>query len=100
VLVAETEAQVVGFAQLDAKQSTVVAIYVTPQFARQGFGLRLLRGIEEQVVSVGLDELRLQASLNAVGFYSRAGYTAGGLSEHVVDSGVSLPCLAMSRALR
>jgi putative acetyltransferase len=100
MLVAETQGQVMGFAQLDAKQSTVVAIYVSPAFARQGIGSELLRGIEEHALSLGLSELRLQASLNAVPFYSGAGYTAGQLSQHVVGNGVSLPCLAMSRALR
>ena len=100
MLVAEAQGQVVGFAQLDARHSTVVAVYVSPEFARQGVGSDLLRGIAEHALSLGLSELRLQASLNAVPFYSRAGYSAGELSQHVVAKGVSLPCLAMSRALR
>jgi GNAT superfamily N-acetyltransferase len=100
MLVAEAQGQVVGFAQLDARQSMVVAVYVSPEFARQGIGSALLRGIEEHALSLGLSELRLQASLNAVPFYSGAGYTVGQLSQHAVGNGVSLPCVAMSRALR
>jgi GNAT superfamily N-acetyltransferase len=100
VLVAEADAEVVGFAQLDDRKSTVVAVYVSARFARQGIGLQLLRGLEQHALSVGLHELHLLSSLNAVEFYAHAGYTAGGLSEHVVSSGVALPCRAMSRALR
>lgn len=100
MLVAEVQGQVVGFAQLDARQAMVVAVYVSPEFSRQGIGSQLLRRIEEHARSLGLSELHLQASLNAVQFYARAGYAAGQPSEHVVGNGVSLPCLAMSRALR
>ena len=100
VLVAEQEGRVVGFAQLDAKRATVVAVYVEPGFTRRGVGLKLLRALEEQALSVGLSELSLQASLNAVEFYASAGYATGELSQHFVGRGVSLPCIAMSRALR
>jgi putative acetyltransferase len=100
VLVAEAEGQLVGFAQLDASQSTVVAVYVHPRFVRQGIGLQLLRALESEAHLVGLSELRLQASLNAVGFYANAGYAPGAQAEHMVSSGGSVPCIAMSRTLR
>ena len=60
---------------------------------------KLLRALEELALSVGLSELSLQASLNAVEFYASAGYATGEPLQHFVGRGVSLPCIAMARAL-
>ncbi len=100
VIVAEVQGEIAGFAQLAAKQSLVVAVYVSPVHVRQGIGLRLLRALEEHAVSLGIQKLHLQASLNSVAFYAHAGYAAGELAHHVVAGGVTLPCMAMSRTLR
>lgn len=100
VVVAEVQGEIAGFAQLAPEQSLVVAVYVSPVHVRRGIGLRLLRALEEHALSLGTEELQLQASLNSVAFYAHAGYSAGELKHHVVAGGVRLPCTAMSRTLR
>jgi len=100
VLVYQAQGVVVGFAQLAPQQSQVVAVYVAPTHARKGIGLALLRAIEAHARDLGLTELQLQASLNAIAFYSSAGYTAGEITTHAVARGVLLPCRAMARTLR
>ena len=99
VVVAEVVGEIAGFAQISIPDATVEAVYVHPRFARQGIGERLLNALETEARSGGLRQLRLQASLNAVPFYTAAGYVPGALGEHEVAGGVTVPCVAMTRAL-
>jgi len=100
VLVYQAEHEVIGFAQLAPEQSLVVAVYVSPEHARKGIGLALLRALEEQALCLGITTLHLQASINAIAFYAAAGYSKGALSNHTVAGGVTIPCRAMARTMR
>ena len=100
VLVSEESEEVAGFAQLAPEEALVVAVYVGPRHVRKGIGRSLLRALEAHALELGIPELRLQASLNAVSFYTAAGYARGALTHHSVAGGVSLPCIAMARTLR
>ena len=76
---AATEAQDAD-ALLDA-MGEVRAVYVHPDHARHGVGSALLAELEGYARGRGLDRLSLQSSLNAVGFYERAGYERVGEGE-------------------
>jgi len=52
----------------------VQALYVHPQYSGNGIGIALLQDLESQAQSLGILELHLESSLNAVGFYVKAGY--------------------------
>ncbi|WP_330630867.1 GNAT family N-acetyltransferase [Halocatena halophila] len=67
---------IVGFGHLIPEKSAVHAVYVHPDHARTGVGSALLAELEGYARGCGCEELSLQASLNAVGFYEQAGYTA------------------------
>lgn len=73
--------EVVGFGHLALDEAAVHAVYVHPDHARVGVGSALLVELEGFARGRGLDALSLQSSLNAVGFYERAGYERVGREE-------------------
>jgi putative acetyltransferase len=97
--VAEDESGVVGFGVLNQKIAEVEAVYVTPGAVRRGIGLALLRKLEERARARGLHRLRLNASLNAVSFYEKAGYVAQERSKYRLLTGVEIACVPMVKAL-
>lgn len=65
---------VVAYGHLVPEKQELRAVYVHPDAARDGVGTTVLEHLESRARDLALDELRLWASLNAVGFYERAGY--------------------------
>lgn len=95
-----TEGEViVGFGVLDLETNVIEAVYTSPEAKGQGVGLKLLQKLEEKGRELGLEALRLNASLNAVGFYQRAGYVAQEESKYRLSSGVEIRCVPMIKAL-
>jgi len=70
----ESEGEVVGYGHLAPTESEVRAVYVHPDAAGRGVGTAILDALEARARDLRLDALALSASLNAVGFYERAGY--------------------------
>jgi|AntRauTorcE11898_2_1112593.scaffolds.fasta_scaffold03445_4 GNAT superfamily N-acetyltransferase len=68
------EGDVAGFGHLNAASGEVEAVYVSPTYAGEGVGTRLLEVLESRASELGFDELVLVSSLNAVGFYEHHGY--------------------------
>lgn len=97
-LVAEVDGDVVGLAEADLRVGTVEKVYVHPRHAREGVGRALLSGLERHAAARGLGGLSLRSSLNAVGFYERAGYREMGAVTQAYD-GVALRCVEMRKAL-
>ena len=91
---------IVGFGVLDQNEGVVEAVYVSPEVKGKGLGLMLLRKLEARARELGLDMLRLNASLNAVGFYKRAGYVAQAESKYRLASGVEIRCVPMAKELK
>ncbi|MGH9967560.1 MAG: GNAT family N-acetyltransferase [Pyrinomonadaceae bacterium] len=97
--VAEEGGVIVGFGVLNQESAEVEAVYVSPQAARRGIGLEVLRKLEERARALGLGVLRLNASLNAVPFYERAGYVAQERSSYRLATGVVIACVPMVKAM-
>lgn len=97
--VAEEGGEVVGFGNLNPEACEVEAVYVAPAAAGRGVGLELLRTLEARARELGLKRLRVDASLNAVGFYERAGYVLQSTGAHRLWNSVDLPCAHMSKEL-
>jgi len=70
----ESRREVVGYGHLAPTESEVRAVYVHPDAAGRGVGTAILDALEARARELRLDALALSASLNAVGFYERAGY--------------------------
>src|SRR5687768_8850843 len=79
---------IVGFGVLNQESRVIEAVYVSPDVMRRGVGLMILGLLEEQARALNLEVLSLNASLNAVQFYLRAGYVAQKESKYRLTSGV------------
>ena len=97
--VAEEGGTIVGFGVLNQESGEVEAVYVTPGAGRRGIGLEVLRKLEERANALGLSVLRLNASLNAVPFYEKAGYVAQERSKYRLLIGVEIACVPMVKAI-
>jgi GNAT superfamily N-acetyltransferase len=97
--VATKDEVIVGFGVLNPETRQIEAVYASPETRGQGVGLKLLQKLEEQGRGLGFEALHLNASLNAVGFYQRAGYLAQEESKYRLASGVEIRCVPMIKAL-
>jgi putative acetyltransferase len=90
-VVAEREGEVAGFGDLvpDSEEvdaeADIRAVYVHPEHAGRGVGSAILAELEGYARGTGVDSIGITASLNAVGFYERAGYER--LREASYDTG-------------
>lgn len=89
----------VGFGVLNQESREIEAVYVSPDVLRRGVGLMILGQLEERARVLGLEVLSLNASLNAVGFYQRAGYLGQHESKYRLSSGVEISCIPMVKRL-
>ena len=98
--VAEADGVIVGFGILNQSTTEIEAVFVSPRAGRRGIGLELLQKLEQRARALGLDELRLNASLNAVPFYKRAGYVGQTQSKYRLSTGVEIGCVPMVKAMK
>jgi N-acetylglutamate synthase-like GNAT family acetyltransferase len=97
--VAEEGGTIVGFGVLNRESAEIEAVYVSPGAGRRGIGLEILRKLEERARAGGIGVLRLNASLNAVPFYERAGYAAQEQAKYRLATGVEIACVPMLKAM-
>jgi N-acetylglutamate synthase-like GNAT family acetyltransferase len=98
--VAMADGQPIAYAQLDLKAAVIRSIYVLPSFARRSVGRRLAQTMFEAARDAGLEQLQIDASLNAVPFYETLGFRRLEDVDHELRSGVALRCMHMARQLR
>jgi predicted GNAT family N-acyltransferase len=72
---------------LDADQGKLTRMAVLAPFRQQGVGRALVQRVEAYALAEGLRALQLDAQLQALGFYSRLGYSASG--EVFWDAGIA-----------
>jgi N-acetylglutamate synthase-like GNAT family acetyltransferase len=97
--VAEEDGIIIGFGVLNQESAVVEAVYVSPAAGRRGIGLQLLRKLEESALSLAMEVISLNASLNAVPFYKRAGYVAQEESKYRLSTGVEIACVPMVKTV-
>ena len=97
--VAEDGGAIFGFGVLNQESAEVEAVYVAPGAGRRGIGIEILRKLEERASALGLSVLRLNASLNAVPFYEKAGYVAQKQSKYRLLTGIEIACVPMVKAI-
>ena len=96
---AERASRLLGFAQLNLATGAVEGVYVQPDMQRAGIGRQLLQALESAACGGGAQTLWLDASLNAVPFYTRQGYEVLSLHEHPVGPQLTIPCVRMRKRL-
>ena len=99
VVVGERDGDLAGWGRLDENDGEVSAMYVHPDFAREGVGSAILDHLEGVAREGGIERLHLWASLNAVPFYESAGYAALGETLHETSGGVVIECVEMEKEL-
>jgi GNAT superfamily N-acetyltransferase len=77
IVVAELGSTLSGVA-LFKRDGTIHLCYVLPGMQRHGVGRALIRRIESEAVSLGLQELALTSTGSARHFYERLGFTPNG----------------------
>jgi GNAT superfamily N-acetyltransferase len=92
--------RLVGFAQLDPASARLRALFVDAELQQRGVGRALLAEIERRALARGLQRLHGAMSLNAVTFYSRAGFRPYPGPERLVAAGVTVPVVRMEKTLR
>jgi putative acetyltransferase len=98
--IAECDGEVAGYGIIELETKQVQAVYVSPHHARKGVGTAVLLALEQAAVLAGIDTLRLTASLNAVGFYQKAGYLeVARTTQTLADGATRMPCVVMQKRL-
>ena len=98
-LVMEEAGRMLGYAILDMGSGEVDAVFVDPGQQGRGIASRLLAALETMAIERGLKRLFLSASLNAVPFYERAGFTSLREELYPHRSGVELRSVFMEKLL-
>jgi putative acetyltransferase len=74
VLLVEAAEGPAGYGVLNIDEARIDAVFVAPDHAGQGLGSSLVRQLETRARMVGLSELTVISSLNALPFYESLGY--------------------------
>lgn len=98
-LVAEHEGSILGFSVVNVPGAELNTLYVAPSAGGQGVGSALLKEAEDLAFAAGVQRITLKATLNAVTFYERAGYSQLGPALHPLPTGQQLPCIRMAKLL-
>ena len=99
MLVARQDENLVGFGQLAYDLKEIVAVHVMPQMIRSGIGSRIVSALEDEARNSEIEELIVEASLNAVPFYKACGYQAVKEMVFHCNNGVSVDALFMRKDL-
>jgi putative acetyltransferase len=97
--VAQAGAALLGYGALNVGTKEVEAIFVDPAATGRGLGGLLLRKLEEVAGSKAPSQLSLSSSLNAVPFYSAAGYKEVRREDYELASGIALASVLMRKQL-
>jgi len=98
LFVAEEHGSVVGFGQLDSENSRIEELYVHPGYTGRHIGSHILQAMESAAAKAGVKTLHLTATLNAVPFYEKAGYSMQLYRKYLLPSG-QVACVLLAREL-
>jgi GNAT superfamily N-acetyltransferase len=99
VVAVDSSERVIAFGSIVPSNSELRAVYVAAEHGRQGVGRAILTRLEELAREVGMTELRMDASVNAVPFYEANGFVSLERGEHPMPSGGRMACVRMRKAV-
>ncbi|KRP63476.1 GNAT family N-acetyltransferase [Pseudomonas orientalis] len=89
----------VATGMLDLANNEVGALFVRPAFTGRGYGKAMLDHLENVARHIALEEVVLDATLNAVSFYRACGYVGDEQAMYRSPSGLVLACVPMVKHL-
>ncbi len=100
MFVAEIDGRIIGFGSVIVADGEIGAVYVDPEFTRQGVGQAILERLEDVARQAGLTNIKVGSSLVALRFYEQNGYSQAEAFIHTSQrTGVDIPCVWMSKEL-
>ena len=90
----------VATGMLDLANHELGALFVLPVFSGRGFGKAMLAHLEHVAQQQAIEQVVLDATLNAVSFYSACGYVGDEQAVYRSPSGLVLACVPMVKQLR
>ncbi|NWC92857.1 MULTISPECIES: GNAT family N-acetyltransferase [unclassified Pseudomonas] len=89
----------VASGMLDLTNNEIGALFVLPGFIGRGFGRQMLAYLEALARELEIEEVILDATLNAADFYRRHGYVGSEQAIYHSPSGLQLACIPMRKHL-
>lgn len=99
VVAVDSNEHIIGFGSIVPRNSELRAVYVAAEHGRHGAGRAILARLEEMARELGMTELRMDSSVNAVPFYEANGFVSLERGEHLMPSGNRMPCVRMRKTL-
>ncbi|MBV8047127.1 MAG: GNAT family N-acetyltransferase [Paludibacterium sp.] len=99
VYLGERDGALLACGALDSDSGQIDAVFVDPTANGHGYARAMMAFLEERARTLGLETLRLDATLNAAPFYRRLGFIGDSQGRYDSPRGFSLPCIPMSKTL-
>ena len=90
----------VATGMLDLADGEIGALFVLPAYMGQGLGKAMLAHLEGVARQQAIEQVVLDATLNAVSFYRACGYVGDEQAVYRSPSGLVLACVPMVKRLR
>jgi GNAT superfamily N-acetyltransferase len=82
---------------LDLDNNEIGALFVLPAFTGRGYGKAMLDHLESLARELAIEEVVLDATLNAASFYRSCGYVGDEQAIYHSPSGLQLACIPMKK---
>ena len=89
----------VATGMLDLANNEVGALFVLPAFTGRGYGKAMLDHLEQVALELAIEEVVLDATLNAASFYRACGYVGDEQAIYHSPSGLRLACIPMKKQM-
>ena len=99
IVVAEIDGKIAGFGEVSLQEDELTALYVNPDFKRQGVGTAIARNLESRAKQSGSKYLKLHSSLTAESFYKRNGFQREREGIHILATGEQMACVIMKKQI-
>lgn len=87
----------VATGMLDLDNNEIGALFVLPAFTGRGYGKAMLDHLESLARELAIEEVVLDATLNAASFYRACGYVGDEQAIYHSPSGLQLACVPMKK---
>lgn len=95
----EMDGEIVASGMVNLEDGQIDAIFVAPGHFRQGYGAQMMDFLESLAKAANLQELHLNATLNAAPFYRSRGFCGDQVSQYHSPRGIMLDCVPMKKPL-